>query len=170
MSGTGDSLNNAIELGKRAVSLDQEGKFKEAASYYEQAAQSLNNLAAVCSDLPQSLVLKAVEYKQRAVTLLKSGKYITHLDYKFSFKTFILNFLASSQNSLLSAMDIEIVNRARHSITMALEADENGEKTLALEKYIQAVEFCKTQVSKSTHRISSLTVFFKIDFYFLNLH
>lgn len=71
-----------------------------------------------------------------------------------------MNFLASSQNSLLSAMDIEIVNRARHSITMALEADENGEKTLALEKYIQAVEFCKTQVSKSTHRISSLTVFF----------
>ena len=74
MSGTGDSLNNAIELGKRAVSLDQEGKIKEAASYYEQAAQSLENLAAVCSDLPQSLVLKAVEYKQRAAILLKSGK------------------------------------------------------------------------------------------------
>jgi len=45
------------------------------------------------------------------------------------------------------------VNRARHSITLALEADENGEKSLALQKYIQAVEFCKTQVSKAIHGI-----------------
>ena len=69
MSSSGTTLQQAIELGSKAVAFDKEGKHEGAAYYYEQAAYALESLVARDSNVPQSFTAKASEYKQRAVIL-----------------------------------------------------------------------------------------------------
>jgi len=71
---SGTTLQQAIELGKRAVLLDQEGKHEGAAYYYEQAAVALEDIVATNSNVPATLTVKATEYKQRAISLRNSSK------------------------------------------------------------------------------------------------
>lgn len=78
MSGMGDTLNSAIELGKIAVALDQEGKHEGAAKHYEEAAAVLERLSALNLNVPQTLNSKAAEYRQRAAALRKSSKAFLH--------------------------------------------------------------------------------------------
>ncbi len=69
MTYSATTLQQAIELGKKAVAFDQEGRHEGAAYYYEQAAISLESIVARDSSAPQTLTAKVIEYKQRAVTL-----------------------------------------------------------------------------------------------------
>jgi hypothetical protein len=70
MTSSGTTLQQAIELGKRAVLLDQEGKHEGAAYFYEQAAVALEEIVATNSIVQSAtLTVKANEYKQRATSL-----------------------------------------------------------------------------------------------------
>lgn len=64
-----DNLKQAIDLGQRAVVLDQSGKYESAAYFYEQAAEVLEKLKVLNASIPESAVSKAKEYKDRAVDL-----------------------------------------------------------------------------------------------------
>lgn len=74
MSGVRDTIDSAVELGKKAVTLDQEGKHEGAAYFYEQAALVLERLTISNPSLPGHLTSKAAEYKQRAASLRCSRK------------------------------------------------------------------------------------------------
>lgn len=74
MSSSGLTLQQIIEIGKRAVCLDQEGKNEGAAYFYEQAALALDCLLAADNNVPESLAAKASEYRQRAITLRNTRK------------------------------------------------------------------------------------------------
>lgn len=76
MTSSGTTLQQAIELGKRAVLLDQEGKHEGAAYYYEQAAVALEGIVATSSNAPATLAVKATEYKQRATSLRNLCKFM----------------------------------------------------------------------------------------------
>lgn len=65
------NLNEAIELGRRAVALDQSGKYEGASYFYEQAAEVLEKLKALKVDVPASAFTKANEYRSRASDLRK---------------------------------------------------------------------------------------------------
>lgn len=83
MTSPGLTLQNIIEIGKRAVFLDQEGKHEGAAYFYEQASEALEKLLTSSSSVPASLASKAVEYRQRAVTLRTNCKLTYLLKYYF---------------------------------------------------------------------------------------
>lgn len=69
MASSGTTLQQAIELGKKAVVLDQQGKHEGAAYYYEQAAIALEGIVATELSAPATLAVKATEYRQRAHSL-----------------------------------------------------------------------------------------------------
>lgn len=69
MASSGTILQQAIELGKKAVVLDQQGKHEGAAYYYEQSAGALEGIVATESNTQATWAVKAAEYRQRAKAL-----------------------------------------------------------------------------------------------------
>ncbi|XP_046445649.1 calpain-7-like isoform X2 [Daphnia pulex] len=134
MTSSGTTLQQAIELGKRAVLLDQEGKHEGAAYFYEQAAVALEEIVATNSIVQSAtLAVKANEYKQRATSLRNL-------------------YLSSNDMPSLTEEQQSILNNARNSVNKALEVDEMGEHKKALPLYIDAVEVCSSAAKATSDK------------------
>ncbi|KAI9565626.1 hypothetical protein GHT06_009418 [Daphnia sinensis] len=133
MASSGTTLQQAIELGKKAVVLDQQGKHEGAAYYYEQAAIALEDIVATELSSPATLAVKATEYRQRA-------KSLRHL------------YLSSHVVASLTDEQQSILNNARCSVNKALEVDEVGDRENALSLYIEAVEVCSSAANLTTDK------------------
>lgn len=78
MASSGVTLQNVLELSRRAVVLDQEGKQEGAAYFYEQAASALSILLETDKNVPAALATKIKEYRDRAASLRASRKRHVH--------------------------------------------------------------------------------------------
>jgi hypothetical protein len=108
---SGTTLQQAIELGKRAVLLDKEGKHEGAAYYYEQAAVALEGIVATTSEAPITWTAKATEYKQRAASLRNSCKLFMHI-LLVSFDCWITFQISFLQDQIFFLLRFVILCRA----------------------------------------------------------
>ncbi|XP_039286093.1 calpain-7 [Nilaparvata lugens] len=118
-------MDDALEAANKAVNFDQVGQ-KEAASYYYLEASRLLQLASAAETdegKRTDLLNKAQQYRERA----------GQID--------ILRLCEMTKNSQLADQrDQQSLRRCRFLSSQALDADEAGQKELALQLYLQAVE------------------------------
>ncbi|EFA09011.1 calpain-7 [Tribolium castaneum] len=114
-------IEDAVEAAKKAVQFDQEGK-TEASIYYYEAASALLERAATSldSDKAKSFKTKSNEYKNRALELQNAR----NTDHK----------VESDTNK-------QQLQKGYFLLQEAIEEDESGDKSDAIELYAQAIEF-----------------------------
>ncbi|GFR95180.1 calpain-7-like [Elysia marginata] len=123
--------DEGIHLAQQAVQHDQLGRFEMAVFYYSEAAQTLLAALQAGSQVP-NIAGKAAEYMLRADTLKKS--------LQASSKT--------ASNEPLKTQQQTDLEKAGFLLTEALDEDEQGNISEAVDLYSEAVQLCLKIVGK----------------------
>ncbi|CAG9812881.1 unnamed protein product [Phaedon cochleariae] len=116
-----NSLDDAVEVAKKAVKFDEEGETNIAAYYYEAAASLLEQLAPVSdSEKAEPMMASAKQYKLRANDL---------------------RMKTPNEGRIKGDMNNMMAKRCYFLLQQAIEEDEHGDKQDAIELYAKAVEY-----------------------------